>query len=117
MKRAWALIIVLLFPVLVMASESEPTPFELKGEWRQGSLILGKAEPGAQVWFNDRKLNLTPQGDFVFGLDRDEKNRAEIRFQSSKKAKPQVFRYAVAARKYDIQNIDGLPQGMVTPSP
>jgi murein DD-endopeptidase MepM/ murein hydrolase activator NlpD len=107
-----------LLPLLVAASESgEPAPFELKGEWRQGSLLLGKTEPGAQVWFNDRKLNLTPQGDFVFGLDRDEKNRAEIRFQASAKAKPQVFRYAVAVRKYDIQNIDGLPQSMVTPSP
>lgn len=117
MKHAPALALAWLLSVPVMASESEPVPFELKGDWRQGSLLLGKAAPGAQVWFNGRKLNLTSQGDFVFGLDRDEKSRAEIKFQVSARAKPQVFRYAVAKRKYDVQNITGLPQAMVTPTP
>ena len=117
MLRASVFAVACLLSVASMASESEPVPYELKGEWRQGSLLLGKTEPGAQVWFNGRRLNLTSQGDFVFGLDRDAKNRAEIKFQRSDKAKPQVFHYAVAVRKYDIQNITGLPQGMVTPSP
>ena len=117
MRRVTAFALAWLLSGSVMASESEPAPYELKGEWRQGSLLLGKTEPGAQVWFNDRKLNLTARGEFVFGLDRDEKNRVEIKFQASAKAKPQVFRYAVATRKYDIQNITGLPQGMVTPTP
>lgn len=118
MRRFAAVIALALLPWLAEASESgEPTPFDLKGDWRQGSLLLGKAQPGAQVWFNGRKLNLTPEGEFVFGLDRDEKNRAEIKFQASATAKPRVFRYAVAKRQYDVQNITGLPQSMVTPSP
>lgn len=117
MLRASVFVVACLLSAISMASESEPVPYELKGEWRQGSLLLGKTEPGAQVWFNGRRLTLTTQGDFVFGLDRDEKSRAEIKFQVSAKTKPQVFRYAVAKRKYDIQNITGLPQSMVTPSP
>lgn len=116
-RHAAILILAGLLSVPAMASESEPVPFELKGDWRQGSLLLGKAAPGSQVWFNGRKLHLTSQGDFVFGLDRDEKSRAEIKFQASAESRPHVFRYAIAKRKYDIQNIAGLPQGMVTPTP
>jgi murein DD-endopeptidase MepM/ murein hydrolase activator NlpD len=117
MKRTWLGVIALLLPVLGMASESETTPFELKGDWRQGSVLIGKTESGARIWFNNRRLNLTENGDFVLGLDRDAKDRAEIRYQASANAKPQLFRYAVSKRKYDIQNITGLPQGMVTPTP
>lgn len=107
-----------LLSAAVMASESgTPAPFELKGDWKQGSLFVGKTDPSAEVWFDGRKLALTERGEFVFGLDRDAKERAQLEFRATPKAPKQTFRYAVAKRIYDIQNINGLPKSMVTPDP
>lgn len=91
--------------------------FHLRGEWRQGSTLFGRAPAGTQVWFNGRALRLSPQGDFVFGLDRDEKAEAELKIQFAGEPLPQTHRYAVAKREYAIQNIQGLPPKMVNPPP
>ncbi|MGH8456302.1 MAG: M23 family metallopeptidase [Stenotrophobium sp.] len=108
----------MLVSVFAQADDSGKTQsFEIKGEWRQGSLLLGKAEPGTQVWFDGRRLRLTPQGNFVFGLDRDEKPEAELKLQRPGESAPQTFRYQVAKRSYKIQRINGLPPRMVTPPP
>lgn len=90
-------------------------PFTLKGEWRQGSMLLGSTIPGNQVWFNGRALSVSPDGDFVFGLDRDEAPDAEIKVQTSPQSPPQVWSYKVAKRAWSVQRIDGLPQDKVEP--
>src|SRR3546814_13008929 len=66
------------------------------------------------VWFGDRQLKLTPAGDFVFGINRDAPDSAELRVQLPGAA---VVRYSheIAKREYKIQHIDGLPPKMVTP--
>lgn len=88
---------------------------ELKGSWQQGSLVFGQAAPGTQVWFQDRALRVSPRGDFVFGLDRDEPAEVELRWQGQGDAPAQSQRYAVAPRPWKIQRIDGLPQDKVEP--
>jgi len=89
-------------------------PFKLKGEWQQGAMLIGNTIPGNQVWFNGRALSVSPDGDFVFGLDRDEKDDAELKIQSPGAA-VQSFKYSVQKRTYDIQRLDGLPSKMVNP--
>ncbi|PPE72387.1 peptidase M23 [Solimonas fluminis] len=88
---------------------------ELEGSWQQGSLVHGQAAPGSQVWFQDRALRVSPQGDFVFGLDRDEPPEVELRWQEPGDAAPQSRRHPVAPRPWKIQRIDGLPQDKVEP--
>ncbi|MGH8507066.1 MAG: M23 family metallopeptidase [Stenotrophobium sp.] len=91
-------------------------PFQLlSGQWQQGSLLRGKTDPEAQVWFNGRKLRLDAQGEFVFGLDRDAPAEAELKIQPPGAAAPQVLHYQVARRDYKIARINGLPPKMVTP--
>lgn len=86
----------------------------LHGEWRQGSVLVGQVEPGTRVWFRGVELKLTPQGDFVFGLDRDEE--AEVWFKVQKPgSEPVSERHVVAKRDYEIQKIDGLAQDKVEP--
>lgn len=89
-------------------------PFKLKGEWQQGAMLIGNTIPGNQVWFNGRTLSVSPDGDFVFGLDRDEKPEAELKVQSPGAA-VQIFKYSVQKRSYDIQRLNGLPPKMVNP--
>ena len=89
---------------------------ELRGEWRQGSVILGKAAPGSTVSFNGRLLRVSPDGLFLVGLDRDEPPKALLVV-----AHPGVAtdrrEFDVAPRQYDIQRLDGLPPDQVTPPP
>lgn len=89
---------------------------DLQGEWRQGSVIFGKAALGSTVSFNGRALRVSPEGAFLVGLDRDQPPEALLVV-----ARPGVatFRreFAVAAREYDIQRLDGLPDAQVNPPP
>ncbi|MGH8432369.1 MAG: M23 family peptidase, partial [Solimonas sp.] len=86
---------------------------ELQGHWEQGNLIFGRAEPGARVWFRERLLRVSPQGEFVLGLDRDEPGEVELKVQAPGEPAPQTFRYGVAQREWKVQHIDGLPQDKV----
>ena len=44
------------------------------GKFIQGSFILGKTEPGSEVFIDKKKVKVTSDGYFAFGLGRDRKN-------------------------------------------
>ena len=79
------------------------------GKFIQGSFILGKTEPGSKVFIDKKKVKVTQDGYFVFGLGRDRKNDVVITINEKKIVK-KVFK-----RKYKIQRIDGLEEKKVTP--
>ena len=86
---------------------------EFKGSFTQGSFILGKTDPGSNVAIDDRKVKVSKDGYFAFGLDRDRKNDIVIKIFKDSKLK--VFEKKIFKRKYKIQRIDGLPEKKVTP--
>ena len=79
------------------------------GKFIQGSFILGKTEPGSEVFIDKKKVKVTSDGYFAFGLGRDRKNDVVIKINEIKIVK-KVFK-----RKYKIQKIDGLEEKKVTP--
>jgi len=79
------------------------------GKFIQGSFILGKTEPGSEVFIDKQKVKVTSDGYFVFGLGRDRKNDIVITINEEKIVK-KVFK-----RVYKIQRIDGLEEKKVTP--
>ncbi len=88
---------------------------EFIGKFEQGSFILGKTDPDSTVAIDNKKIRVSKDGYFAFGLGRDRKNDIIIKIQKngvSKKFIKQVFK-----RKYKIQKIDGLPPKQVTPPP
>ena len=88
---------------------------EFKGSFKQGSFILWKTKPNSQVLIDNKKIRVSKDGYFAFGLDRDRKNNVLILIKENgkiKKIEKQVFK-----RKYKIQRIDGLPSKQVTPPP
>lgn len=92
------------------------SPFSLQGDWEQGSVLIGTTAPGAKVTFNGRRLLVSPEGQFVFGLDRDEKAAAELRVALP--GTPEIVeKHEVAKRDWDIQPIEGLPPKFVNPPP
>ena len=99
-------ILISLFFLLITTSSFAVT---FEGKFIQGSFILGKTEPGSEVFIDKKKVKVTPDGYFVFGLDRDRKNDVAITINKKKIVKK------VYKRKYDIQRIDGLEEKKVTP--
>ena len=99
-------ILISLFFLLITTSSFAVT-FDAK--FIQGSFILGKTEPGSEVFIDKKKVKVTPDGYFVFGLGRDRKNDVVITINKKKIVKK------VYKRKYNIQRIDGLEEKKVTP--
>jgi len=80
-----------------------------EGTFTQASFILGKTESGSEVLIDKKKVKVTINGLFAFGLSRDRKNDVVITVNKKKIVKK------VKKRTYNIQKIDGLEKKKVTP--
>ena len=97
--------------LLLITTSSFAVTFD--GKFIQGSFILGKTEPDTEVFVDKRKVKVTSDGFFVFGLGRDRKYDVVITLNKNgikKKIVKRVFK-----KKYKIQRIDGLEEKKVTP--
>ena len=102
--------------VLLCAAGNTPIwAFKLSGERVQGGLLIGDTPAGAQIFFNDQAVKVSPQGAFIIGLDRDEKPNATLVVKSANKP-PQTHALHIRQREYAIQRIDGLPNKKVSPN-
>ena len=91
----------------IFTTSSFATTFE--GKFIQGSFILGKTDPGDEVLIDKKKVNVSSDGYFVFGLGRDRNNDVVIKINKKKITKK------VLKREFKIQKIDGLDEKKVTP--
>ena len=82
---------------------------EFQGKFIQGHFIIGKTEPGTEISIDKKKIKVSKDGYFAFGLDKDRKFDVVISEGEKKIIKK------VKKRKYKIQRIDGLPKKKVTP--
>ena len=96
---------------LLITTSSYAVTFD--GRFIQGSFILGKTEPGSDVFIDKKKVKITSDGFFVFGLGRDRKYDVVITLD--KDGKKQKIVKKVQKRQYNIQRIDGLEEKKVTP--
>ncbi len=99
-------IIITIFFLFITTSSFAVT---FNGKFIQGSFILGKTEPDSLVYIDKKKVRVTPNGFFAFGLGRDRKNDVVISINNKKIIKK------VLKREYNIQRIDGLEEKKVTP--
>ncbi len=99
----------ILFSLVLILFTTSSFAATFEGKFIQGSFILGKTEPGSEVFIDKQKVKVTSDGYFAFGLDRDRKNDVVIKINEKKIIK-KVFK-----RKYKIQRIDGLEEKKVTP--
>ena len=99
--------ILIIVVYLLITTSSFAVTFD--GKFIQGSFILGKTEADSEVFIDKKKVKVTTDGYFAFGLGRDRKNDVVITINEKKIVK-KVFK-----RKYKIQRIDGLEEKKVTP--
>ena len=82
------------------------------GEAIEGGVIWGEARPGAEVWLDDERLDVFPDGRFFAAFHRDAPSQSELRVDGDCR-----LPLAVAQREYRISRVKGVPQRTVTPPP
>ncbi len=92
------------------------TRLSLTGSMEQGSLVVGRTEPGAKISVDGAEVSVSSDGMFAFGFEFDRTHPLEL-----------VARYADGTsetrsltptmRHYEIQRINGLPEAYVSPAP
>ena len=101
-----------LFIFLIITKSS--FALEIRGNFKQGSLIIGKTNPTFEVYIQGKKVKINQKGFFVFGVSRDQVKDVIIEIRD--KSNIQTIIKKVKKRKFKIQRIDGLPKRKVTPN-
>ncbi len=86
---------------------------EFKGKFIQGHFILGKTEPGSNIYIDKKKVKVSEDGFFAFGIGKDRK--FDITITKNINGNNEKIIKKIQKRKYNIQRIDGLPEKKVTP--
>ena len=86
---------------------------EFKGKFVQGHYIIGITDPSAKIIIGKKKVKVSKEGYFVFGIDRDRK--FDLIITKIKDTKKEKIVKKVLKRNYNIQRIDGLEESKVTP--
>jgi murein DD-endopeptidase MepM/ murein hydrolase activator NlpD len=89
---------------------------ELRGNWQQGGIIVGKLPEGSQVEYRGKKLQLSEEREFVIGLGRDAPAKAQLTVIDAQGTRVD-HEFAVKQRQYNIQKVTGVPQQTVEPDP
>ena len=88
---------------------SQLNAIEFKGKFIQGHFIIGKTDPDTKILIDKKKVKVSKDGYFAFGIGKDRKLDIVITADDKKIIKK------VQKRKYNVQRIDGLPKKKVTP--
>ncbi|MDB9831544.1 M23 family metallopeptidase [Candidatus Pelagibacter sp.] len=82
---------------------------EFKGKFIQGHFIIGKTNPSTKIIIDKKKVKVSKDGYFAFGIEKDRKLDIVI-IEGNK-----TIIKKIQKRKYNIQKIEGLPKKKVTP--
>lgn len=113
----WLAALVLVAAGAADGAEANRAPAGLtwQGDFSQGGLVTGEAEPGILIKLNERIVPVR-NGRFVFGFGRDESPSMTLTVTRDG-ARGELTLLRIARRTYDIQRIDGLLPAQVTPPP
>jgi len=116
MTGFWLALAVMSMSVMaqVCAQTASSRPIQWHSEPLQGALVMGEAKNLAKVQINGLQVPLTSEGQFVFGIGRDDTEPVVIEAQwlDGHTAKTTLL---PIQREFEVQSIDGLDQAMVTP--
>ena len=99
---------IIIFFLIIKANAAE-----FNGKFIQGHFIIGKTNPSSKVIIDKKKVKVSKDGFFAFGIDRDRKYDVVIKINTDGNTQKIVKR--VQKREYNIQRIDGLEEKKVTP--
>jgi len=103
----------LFFLIIVFFISTSIHALEFKGTFYQGNLIIGKTEPASNVYIDKKKVKVSDQGFFAFGLSKNRKT--DVIVEVFKNDATEKITKKVYKKDYKIQKINGLPKKQVTP--
>ena len=65
--------------LIILFSSQNLNAVEFKGKFIQGSFILGKTKSNSKVVVDGKKIRISKEGYFVFGIGRDRKKNLIIK--------------------------------------
>ena len=101
------------FSLLIFFISFKSYAVEFNGKFIQGHYIIGKTDPNSTVIIDKKKVKVSKDGYFAFGLDRERKYDVVIQIEKDGNINKIIKK--VQKRKYNIQRIDGLEEKKVTP--
>ena len=101
------------FIIFIFCISFKAYAVEFNGKFTQGHFILGKTDPAAKIIIDKKKVKVSKNGYFVFGIGKDRKLDIVISEKINGKSNKIVKK--TLKREYKIQRIDGLPKKKVTP--
>jgi murein DD-endopeptidase MepM/ murein hydrolase activator NlpD len=113
MKRLSMMTLVCLF--LVFPSICRALQISLPDTSYQGDIIMGKVDPPAAVYVNNKVIPVSARGYFVIGVPRSMKKDISVRSKTGRQKVSKTIR--VLAYPWQIQRIEGLPDAYVNLSP
>ena len=99
--------------LIIIFTTTQLNAVEFKGKFIQGHYIIGITDPTLEIIIDKKKVKVSDDGYFVFGIDRDRK--FDLTVTQIKNGNKKKFIKKVLKRKYNIQRIDGLEEKKVTP--
>ena len=99
--------------LLVFFISLKVSAVEFNGKFIQGHFIIGKTDPNSKVKIDKKKIKVSKDGYFVFGIGRDRKYDVVITIE--KNGVSNKITKKIQKREYNIQRIDGLDEKKVTP--
>lgn len=97
----------LLFAYTNSLADHSTANIPLTGQATQGGLLIGQTTPNSQVTLNNKRIQVSPAGEFVLGFGRDAKAKHWLNITSSD-GHQQRQQIRIATREYNIQRINGL---------
>ena len=101
------------FILLIFFISFKVLAVEFDGKFIQGHFIIGKTDPNSKIKIDKKKVKVSKDGYFAFGIGRDRKYDLIIHVEKNGIKKKIIKK--VKKRKYNIQRIDGLEESKVTP--
>jgi murein DD-endopeptidase MepM/ murein hydrolase activator NlpD len=105
----------LIAALLCLACAPVSAQINLTGQLTQGSMIIGKTQPGAKVFLDKKPLMVSAKGDFVFGFGRDDQSAHEIKVINADGSQERLP-IKLAERTYKEENIKGIKKKYVSPA-
>ena len=81
---------------------------EFFGKFTEGGIIKGKTSPNSELFLDKKKIKISKNGYFVFGIEKGRAKDIEIKILT--KDESQIFNKKIEKRDFLIQKINGLPK-------
>ncbi|HEY1638144.1 MAG TPA: M23 family metallopeptidase [Rhizomicrobium sp.] len=115
LRRSFLLATVALAFAPGCAGAVSPRRLSFSGPLKQGGLVIGTAERGAQVSVDRVPVLVSPDGLFACGLEYDQKSSTLVMARFADGA-TETQELTPEVRKYGVQRINGLPEQEAHPT-